>query len=138
MTAQPLGTPDFANPQVNGDGRASIGLRQFMTNVFKRLGGTTDKVEAAFQLASGATTQTTEVVAGRGLTGGGPLVSNIAIQFGLGAYTVALLPAGQTLQFAYAIDGRKNGEASGAGTGTWVWWDNANWIAFDSGAPVAA
>lgn len=58
----------------------------------------------------------------------------------LPGYSVAGLPvsgvnAGVT---AYASNGRKSGEAAGAGTGVMVFYDGANWVACDSGQTVTA
>lgn len=52
------------------------------------------------------------------------------------AQLAALTPAAGSV--AYASDGRKNGEGPGLGTGVLVFRDGANWIACDSGTPVAA
>jgi len=40
--------------------------------------------------------------------------------------------------WAYALNGRKTGEAAGAGTGVPCWRSNGAWIAVDSGAAVTA
>jgi len=56
----------------------------------------------------------------------------------LKAYTVAGLPAGSAGDAAYASNGRKNGEGSGAGTGVLVFKDGTAWRACDTGATVAA
>ncbi len=56
----------------------------------------------------------------------------------LATYTVAALPAGLAGQMAYAINGRKPGEGSGAGTGVPVIYTNSAWYSFFSGAAVAA
>lgn len=56
-----------------------------------------------------------------------------------GTYTVATLPtAGTARRIAYASNGRKNGEGSGAGTGVLVFDDGTAWRAVDTGATVAA
>ncbi|MGH7017860.1 MAG: hypothetical protein ACRED8_12370, partial [Caulobacteraceae bacterium] len=44
-----------------------------------RTGGDSDKVDQAFQIASAAVPQSTEVVASGGLKGGGPLNANAGI-----------------------------------------------------------
>lgn len=54
------------------------------------------------------------------------------------SYTVAALPASVAGQIAYATNGRKNGEAGGAGTGVLVFRDGTAWRACDTGATVAA
>jgi hypothetical protein len=53
-------------------------------------------------------------------------------------FTVANLPTGRRGLFAYATNGRKNGEGVGAGTGVPVFHDGTAWRAFDTGATVAA
>ena len=57
----------------------------------------------------------------------------------LGAFTVAALPAavnnGQT---AYASNGRKVGEGSGAGTGVPVYYSNGAWRVYSTDAAVAS
>lgn len=57
---------------------------------------------------------------------------------GLKSYTVATLPTGAAGDFAYASDGRKNGEGAAAGTGVPVFKDGSAWRAVDTGATVAA
>ncbi len=61
-----------------------------------------------------------------------------SVPFGLPSYTVASLPGGSTGDMAYASNGRKNGEAPGAGTGVIVFRDASVWVAVDSGTTVAA
>lgn len=58
----------------------------------------------------------------------------------LGDFAVAALPAaaGHTGLWAFATDGRKNGEGAAAGTGVMVFSDGTNWIACDTGATAAA
>jgi hypothetical protein len=54
-------------------------------------------------------------------------------------YTVAGLPAVATAgQFAFASNGRKNGEGGGLGTGVICFYDGTAWRACDTGATVAA
>jgi hypothetical protein len=56
-----------------------------------------------------------------------------------GSYTVATLPTvGTAARWAYASNGRKNGEGGGAGTGVMVFDDGTAWRACDTGATVAA
>jgi hypothetical protein len=58
---------------------------------------------------------------------------------GVSTYTVANLPTNvQANQIAYASNGRKNGEGSGAGTGVLVFRDGSAWRACDTGATVAS
>jgi parallel beta-helix repeat protein len=58
----------------------------------------------------------------------------------VGTYTVAALPTSAigAAQLAYASNGRKNGEGSGAGTGVLVFRDGSAWRACDTGATVAS
>ena len=58
----------------------------------------------------------------------------------VGTYTVANLPTSgiAAAQLAYASNGRKNGEGSGAGTGVLVFRDGTAWRACDTGATVAS
>lgn len=57
----------------------------------------------------------------------------------LASYTVANLPAGLAAGAkAYATNGRKPGEAAGAGTGVEVFFDGTRWISTCSGTAVAA
>jgi hypothetical protein len=58
---------------------------------------------------------------------------------GVSTYTVSGLPTDvQANQIAYASNGRKNGEGSGAGTGVLVFRDGSAWRACDTGATVAS
>lgn len=55
------------------------------------------------------------------------------------SYTVANLPSSASAgQIAYATNGRKNGEGSGAGTGVLCFRDGSAWRACDTGATAAA
>lgn len=54
------------------------------------------------------------------------------------SFTVANLPSGAAGRMAYASNGRKNGEGSGAGTGVLVFHDGSSWKACDTGATVSA
>lgn len=57
----------------------------------------------------------------------------------LPAYTVAALPGGQPAGAkAFASNGRKPGQAAGAGTGVEVFYDGSAWISVSSGAAVTA
>lgn len=61
-------------------------------------------------------------------------VDYIAVTFYHSNTTLAV----QAGSVAFASDGRKNGEGAGSGTGVQVFHDGSDWIAVDSGAPVAA
>ncbi|MCW2276397.1 hypothetical protein GJ654_18895 [Rhodoblastus acidophilus] len=53
-------------------------------------------------------------------------------------FTVATLPAGVERANAYAIDGRKDGEGPGAGSGVPVFYSNGSWRRCSDCSPVAA
>ena len=140
MASQSVPAPDFGQPIVDANGRASRWFQKWINTMLARTGGATDKIDAIATTAAAAVPQTTEVVAGGGLQVGGALSGNVglalyAIQAAVAALPTAALSEGD---FAYALDGRKVGEASGAGTGVPVWWSNGGWYAVDSGAVVAA
>ena len=99
-----------------------------------------DKVDAGYQAAMSAAPATAEVVGVGGLHIGGQIGGNVALAFYVVVTSVAKLPAGGAAEgdWAYALDGRKAGEAAGAGTGVPAWWSNGNWCAADSGLIVAA
>ena len=57
----------------------------------------------------------------------------------LAAYTVIGLPSGQPAGAkAFATNGRKPGEAAGAGTGVEVFFDGSRWISVCEGTQVQA
>lgn len=74
---------------------------------------------------------------GTGISGGGTILTLLPLMLQV---TVANLPAAasNTGAFAYATNGRKNGEGVGAGTGVPVFSDGTAWRAFDTSATVAA
>jgi len=114
--------------------------QSWLLAVWNRLGGQTDKVEAAYRAASAAAPATTEVVAGAGLQQGGQLAGNVALELYVAMTNVASLPTtGVNVgDWAYALDGCKVGETAGSGTGVPVWWSRTAWYAVDSGAVVSA
>ena len=73
-----------------------------------------------------------------------PITLRGVTQYHLGSYTVANLPTTSTLSTleagdtAYATDGRKASEGSGAGTGTLVFFDGEDWIRPDTGGLAVA
>jgi len=131
--------PPFATPLLTG-GVVSLKWQTWFLAVWNRLGGQTDKVEAAYSAASAAAPATTEVVAGAGLQQGGQLAGNVAVELYVAMTNVASLPTtGVNVgDWAYALDGCKVGEASGSGTGVPVWWSRTAWYAVDSAAVVSA
>jgi hypothetical protein len=139
MTAQAIPAPDFARPIVTPDGLVTRAFRNWITGVYNRLGQGADKVDAAHAAALAAVPQGTEVIASGGLQVGGALGGNVGLALYVVFTAVAMLPAEANLgDWAYALDGRKDGEGSGAGTGTPCWWDGTAWKAPDTGATVAA
>lgn len=70
------------------------------------------------------------------LTGGATLGGVLGAWSRTVAELATLTPAAGSV--AYASNGRKNGEGPGLGTGVLVFRDASNWIACDSGTPVAA
>ena len=140
MAAQIVPPPDYSRPFVDGKGFLTQWASWWISNLYDRTGGTTDKVEAAHSLASNAAPQATQVVAAGGLQVGGDLSGNVGLALYRVKCAVADLPATGNTEgdWAYALNGRKTGEGSGAGTGVPVWWSNGAWVAADSGATVAA
>lgn len=57
----------------------------------------------------------------------------------LHGYNVSEILSVKALQgdIAFAVNGRKNGEGAGNGTGVLVFFDGSNWIACDSGQIVS-
>ncbi len=76
-----------------------------------------------------------------GVTGTGAVVEAVAPTVTTPkwtAYTVAGLPGGSEGQYAYATDGLKVGELTGAGTGVPVYFSNGSWRVFSTDAAVAS
>ncbi len=133
-----LPSPPFSQPMLDG-GFMSRAWQAWAQAVQTALGGKSDKVDAAYQAAVSAAPGTAEVVAGAGLQGGGQVGPNVGLSLYAAVTGVATLPTSANAgDWAYATDGRKVGESSGAGTGVPVWWSNGHWYAVDSGAVVAA
>lgn len=139
MTATPVANPPFSSPLTNAKGFVTVAWLPVLQALFNRTGGKFDKVEAAFTTAKAAAPATSEVVAGAGLQGGGAVGPNAAVALYCAVTSVALLPmSANEGDWAYAMNGRKTGQAAGSGTGVPVWWSNGAWIAVDSGAAVTA
>lgn len=65
-------------------------------------------------------------------------ITNLLAALGVTSYTVSGLPAAGTNRMAFATNGRKSGEGSGAGTGVLVIGNSVgDWIAVDTGSTVA-
>jgi hypothetical protein len=125
----------------DGRGVAHTWFRNLVDALWQRTGGRTDKVEAAASIAASAVQQGVEVNALGGLQYGGPLGGNVGVALYVAYAAVADLPAVAGLSpgdWAYAMDGRKPGEGSGAGTGVPVFLSAGNWVSVCSGAAVTA
>jgi hypothetical protein len=140
MTSQAVPAPDFDQPLVSADGTAARWFQRWVTAVYRRIGATQDKVDAAHATAMAAVPQTTQVVAGGGLHVGGALNSNVGLTFYADVCAVAALPTSGFSEgdFAYALDGRKPGESAGSGTGVPVWFSGGSWYGVASGAVVTS
>jgi hypothetical protein len=140
MTATRVPPPPFNTPFLDG-GFVSNAWQFFISALYGALYGEGfDKVEAAHAAAVAAVPRATQVVAGGGLQAGGSLVGNVAVTFYRLTCAVAALPTSGNSEgdWAYALDGRKPGEGTGAGTGVPCFWSNGHWIAATSGAAVTA
>jgi len=140
MTAKAVPPPPFRQPMLNPGGEVSRPWQAFFTGLFNRVGGLVDKVDTSHTLAMGAVPQGTQIVAAGGLAVGGSLGGNVGVALYKAAVSVANLPTVNNIgDWAYAVDGRKNGEGAAAGTGTPVYWDKSGaWKTLDTGATVAA
>lgn len=123
-----IAAPNFQNAFVDENGFLTPASRLFVSSVLKTL----NALDVALSGQDDPASALTEIIASTGLTGGGALSANVAVRFGKGAFTVANLPTAQLMDWAYALDGRKAGESSGHGTGTWCWFDGTAWKDFDT------
>lgn len=138
MAATYLTPPPFNLPFLDGQ-YVSDAWKAWLSQLYSRVGGETDKIDAAHTLAANAVPQSTQVVAGGGLHLGGALGGNVGLIFYRASTTVANLPtSANTGDWAYALDGRKPGEGVAAGTGVPCFWSNSTWIAATSGAAVTS
>ncbi|MHB8529193.1 MAG: hypothetical protein ACYC8V_06740 [Caulobacteraceae bacterium] len=141
MAATDVPVIRFDEPIVDGFGRLTKRAFDWFAGMRLRAGGDDDKIDAAFQTAAAAAPASTQVVASGGLQVGGTLTGNVGLAFYRVVTTVALLPTtGNAIgDWAYALDGRKPGEAASAGTGVPVWWSaQSAWYAVTSGAVVTS
>jgi hypothetical protein len=139
MVAIPVPVPDFKIAIVEpGTGVLTRYGYALVSALFNRVGGQSDKVDAAHALALAAVPQGTEVVAGGGLKQGGMLGGNVAVVFYVARAAAASLPttAMDEGDWAYALDGRKPGEGAGSGTGVPCFWSAGAWISACDGAVV--
>jgi hypothetical protein len=133
-----LPPPPFSQAVLDGS-FLSRAWQNWAQAVQTALGGRTDKVAAAYDTAMAAAPGTAEVVAGAGLQGGGQVGPNVGISLYAAVTAVATLPtAANAGDWAFATNGRKPGESSGAGTGAPVVWTNGAWVSVFSGAAVTA
>lgn len=139
MTATSVPPPPLNRPFLDGI-YVSTPWQIWFSAMRDRSGGSTDKVDAAYQAAMAAVPQTTQVVAGGGLQVGGALSGNVGLTLYVAKAPVAALPTAGNAQgdWAYALDGRKPGESAGAGTGVPCFWSGSSWIAVTSGVAVTA
>jgi hypothetical protein len=139
MATTPVSTPPFSVPLTDTQGYVSRAWQPVLQALFARTGGNFDKVEAAYTTAQQAVPATAEVVAGAGLQGGGRVGPNVGLSLYVAITNVANLPTSAAEgDWVYALNGRKTGEAAGAGTGVPCWSSNNVWIAVDSGAAVTS
>ena len=115
-------------------GVASPYFDTLIRSLIARTGGADDLIYAANLLAGQAVPQGTEVIAGGGLQVGGALGGNVGLALYVIIGPVAGLPAAAEGDLAYATNGLKPGESSGAGTGVVVFYSHSNWISVCSGA----
>jgi hypothetical protein len=139
VAATPVSAPPFSVPLTDTQGYVSRAWQPVLQALFARTGGVFDKVEAAYAAAQAAAPASAEVVAGAGLQGGGQVGPNVGVSMYLAVTDVSGLPASAAEgDWAYALNGRKTGEAAGAGTGVPCWRSNGAWVAVDSGAAVTS
>ena len=120
------------------------GAAQLGTTTVKGSLGVVGAINASSGLTGSSVSVSGAVNAGGSLAVGGALTAQggAAISGGLLAlpsYAVAALPTASAGVLAYAANGRKPGEALGAGSGVLVWGtSNRQWLSILSGTPVQA
>lgn len=114
---------------LNSDLTPTTAYRAVLSAIINRIGGTTDKVDAASTTANAAAPGDAEVVAGLGLQFGGQIGGNAAVSLYRVRDLVANLPAtgNQIGDWAYATNARNSGEGAAAGTGAPVVWSGSAW-----------
>jgi hypothetical protein len=140
MTATFVPAPPIHVPMVDRQGLVSGPWRAHFVARHRPAGGSADKIEAAHASATAAVPRATQVLAVGGLHVGGTLSDNVALSLYRAIALVADLPASGVADgdWAYAQNGRKPGEAVGAGTGVPCFWSAGRWVAVTSGATVTA
>jgi hypothetical protein len=134
-----ISEPDFAAQWMDPkSGQLTPYGYRVLKGMFDRLGGSVDAVAAATNLAAGAAPQSTQIIPTAGLQVGGDLSDNVGVALYAAISGAEDLPTTglATGDWAYAANGRKPGESSGAGTGVPVFWSNGAWISACSGAAV--
>ena len=128
-----LKTVSSAAPLVGGTGRSTPYFQGWLSSLV-------DALNAAATQASNAAPATLKIVAAGGLQRGGPLRDEVGLALYRAVKPTAQLPITGNApgDWAYALDGRKPGEAAGAGTGVPVFWSVSAWFAVTSGAQVTA
>ena len=104
------------------------------------LNGLVGALNSTAALAKTAAPASLNIVANGGLQRGGPLSGDVGVALYRAVKPVAQLPTTGNApgDWAYAVDGRKPGEAAGQGTGVPVFWSVTAWFAVTSGAQVTA
>ena len=140
MTSTPIPAPPFKAPLTDASGRPSRVWQTFIQALYERSGGYSDKIDAAHAAALAAASGAARVFGIGGLHAGGALTGDVALSLYRAVAPVTSLPTAGNADgdWAYAVDGRKAGEAAGAGSGVPVWWSGGRWFAVDSGAAVAS
>ena len=140
MAAVDIPRLDISEAISDPQGRPTRIFWEAWNALVNRTGGRSDKVDTAHTLASNAVPQGTEVVASGGLKNGGALGGNVGLTLYVAIDALANLPTTGLSEgdMAYALDGLKSGETTGAGTGTPAWWSNSGpgWFAVWSGVGV--
>ncbi len=130
MTLDP---PSVAAPLTGGGGRSTAYFQAWLATLATAL-------NRAIAQSSASVPKTTNIIAAGGLQRGGALTGDVGIALYRAVAKVSQLPSTGNApgDWAYAIDGRKPGEASGLGTGVPVFWSVAAWFAVTSGVQVTA
>jgi hypothetical protein len=140
MTATVVPPPPFTTPFLDGPTISNawqVWISAIQSAVY---GPGFDKVDAGFTAAMAAAPAARQIVGVGGLQVGGALTGNVAVALYAAKTTVAGLPTTGVAEgdWAYALNGRKPGQAAGAGTGVPCFWSAGAWIAVTSGVAVTA
>ena len=120
-------------PLVGADGRPTTYFQGWLTSLLAAL-------NTAADLASKAAPASVNIVASGGLQRGGSLADDVGVALYRAVKPLAQLPMSGNApgDWAYAVDGRKPGEPTGAGTGIPVFWSVTAWFAVTSGTQATA